>query len=141
MFLVQLLTGSWIRRLAIWKIKTTPAGRPYLCLRVQLAPFIEGIGFSWLPTPMHSDHKHAPNNWEARVQTQDKESEGTSAVNTLVRPFFSGGEIEQLFTDERPLARGDNGIPKELDAIAGLGNAVVPQVVYEIFKAIDSVVT
>jgi DNA-cytosine methyltransferase len=35
--------------------------------------------------------------------------------------------------------RRDNGVPNWMDRIKGLGNAVVPQVVFEIFKAIDSI--
>jgi DNA (cytosine-5)-methyltransferase 1 len=38
---------------------------------------------------------------------------------------------------EPPLCRTGHGIPKRVDRIKALGNAVVPQVVYEIFKAIE----
>src|SRR5688572_1099656 len=65
MFPAQLLTGSWIKRLSIWKLRATPAGRPCLFLRVLRVPYIEGIGYGWLPTPMQSDHKHSANNWKA----------------------------------------------------------------------------
>lgn len=51
------------------------------------------------------------------------------------------------FPTQSPICGGDDGIPTELDGIAfskwrnesikGYGNAVVPQVVYQIFKAIE----
>lgn len=51
------------------------------------------------------------------------------------------------FPTQSPICGGDDGIPTELDGITfpkwrnesikGYGNAVVPQVVYQIFKAIE----
>ena len=53
----------------------------------------------------------------------------------------------QQFPTQSPICGGDDGIPTELDGITfpkwrnesikGYGNAVVPQVVYQIFKAIE----
>jgi len=37
------------------------------------------------------------------------------------------------------LSRNDDGLSKGMDRLNGIGNAIVPQVVYEIFKAIQSV--
>jgi len=52
------------------------------------------------------------------------------------------------FPTQSPICGGDDGLPKELDSISiskykkesimAYGNAIVPQVVYEIFKAIQS---
>ena len=42
------------------------------------------------------------------------------------------------FNIESWIHRESNGIPNKLDRIKGLGNAVVPQLVFEIYKAIES---
>jgi DNA (cytosine-5)-methyltransferase 1 len=54
----------------------------------------------------------------------------------------------QNFPTQSPVCGGDDGLPTELDGITfskwrnesikAYGNAVVPQVVYEIFKAIEA---
>lgn len=42
------------------------------------------------------------------------------------------------FPTQSPISGGDDGLPNRVDRIKALGNSVVPQVVFEIFKAIDS---
>jgi DNA (cytosine-5)-methyltransferase 1 len=41
------------------------------------------------------------------------------------------------FPTQSPLCGRDDGLPNRVDRIKGLGNAIVPQVVYQIFKAIE----
>jgi DNA (cytosine-5)-methyltransferase 1 len=58
------------------------------------------------------------------------------------------GKQWQNFPSQSPVCSGDDGLPTELDGITfskwrkesimAYGNAIVPQVVYEIFKAIES---
>jgi DNA (cytosine-5)-methyltransferase 1 len=45
----------------------------------------------------------------------------------------------QDFPTQPPVCGGNDGIPNRVDRIKSLGNSVVPQVVFEIFKAIQSV--
>lgn len=41
------------------------------------------------------------------------------------------------FPTQPPLRRRNDGVPNRMDRIKGLGNAIVPQVAFEIFKAIN----
>ncbi len=43
------------------------------------------------------------------------------------------------FPTQSPICRGNDGISSRLDRIKALGNAIVPQVAFEIFKSIDKI--
>ena len=74
-----------------------------------------------------------------RTQSNDKQFERCSKLH---RGNF------QMFPSESPICGGDDGLPKELDnitfskwrneSIKAFGNAIVPQVAFEIFKTIQS---
>src|SRR5688572_1099652 len=76
---------------------------------------------------------------ESYMGEKENQPKSASSVDSLSREIIRRGQEEKLVTDEFPMARTDHGIPKELDAIAALGNAIVPQVAFEIFKAIKKV--
>ena len=75
------------------------------------------------------------------IPTKSKEKISHSRIFNEKRNFTS-------FPTQPSICGGDDGIPKELDSITfskwrnqsikGYGNAIVPQVAYEIFKAIQS---
>jgi DNA (cytosine-5)-methyltransferase 1 len=50
---------------------------------------------------------------------------------------WANGRTWEIFPTQSPICRGNDGIPYRVDRIKGLGNAVVPQVVHQIFKAIE----
>lgn len=59
---------------------------------------------------------------------------GTSKRCVSARDNTTGDWGE--FPTQSPVCRGNDGIPNRLERIAALGNAIVPQVAYQIFKAI-----
>jgi DNA (cytosine-5)-methyltransferase 1 len=56
--------------------------------------------------------------------------------NSFKRPSGSREAIENQWTIEPELGRVAHGIPSRVDRLRGLGNAIVPQVAYEIFSSI-----
>ena len=75
---------------------------------------------------------------ERRTQSNDKQFERCSKLHR--------GNFE-MFPTQPPICGGDDGLPRELDnitfskwrkeSIKAYGNAIVPQVAYEIFKTIE----
>lgn len=81
--------------------------------------------------------------WKERESTESK----SQSINKQLerRNEFCRANFE-MFPTQSPICGGDDGLPTELDGIAfpkwrnesikGYGNAIVPQVAYEIFKVI-----
>lgn len=66
-----------------------------------------------------------------RSKRSSNKEEGKRQTNNA----FANG-INNQWTVEPELGRVANGIPDRLDRLKGLGNAIVPQVAYEIFRSI-----
>jgi DNA (cytosine-5)-methyltransferase 1 len=92
----------------------------------------------------HSDNKGLERTTSERVQTNK------GRKNRIQNAIFTGmGYLTnwQEFPTQSPICGGDDGLPTELDGITfskwrnesikAYGNAIVPQVVFEIFKAIE----
>lgn len=81
------------------------------------------------------------NNIGSKYALENEELEGGRSWKSYQRNTWDS------FPSKSPICGGDDGIPKELDGITfpkwrkesikGYGNAIVPQVAYEIFKAIN----
>ena len=88
------------------------------------------------------------------THTNDERRNATDTESVCVQRLSNGQRQKQFrrsdwsrFPTEPPICGGDDGLPSELDGITfpkwraesikAYGNAVVPQVVYEIFKAIE----
>lgn len=74
-----------------------------------------------------------PEQGECSKRSSNKE-EGKRQTNNAFSNGFNGE-----WAVEPELGRVANGIPKRVDRLRGLGNAIVPQIAYEIFCAIQAV--
>ena len=102
------------------------------------------------------DRRFNNNGKEGNVTDTDDQGLQRGKVNGSIKPIRQDGKEQlarcfssnwQNFPTQSPICGGDDGIPTELDGITfpkwrnesikGYGNAVVPQVVYQIFKAIE----
>ena len=90
-----------------------------------------------------------PNAHSEVPQRRDNQGETTGATHTQVGAESpDGARSWQDFPTQPPVCGGDDGIPRELDAITfpkwrkesikGYGNAIVPQIAYRIFKSIEA---
>lgn len=90
-----------------------------------------------------SDVLRTITNADGRLVTRKKHGQKKSGQHTQTDTGFRW----QNFPTQPPICGGNDGVPPELDGIAfpkwrnesikAYGNAIVPQVVYEIFKAIE----
>jgi DNA (cytosine-5)-methyltransferase 1 len=88
------------------------------------------------------------NGLEGRIPSDiNRKKQGEGEYDEKRLPIYGHGIQFKNFPTQPPICGGDDGLPTKLDGITfskwrnesikGYGNAVVPQVVYEIFKAIQ----
>ncbi|MEE7711209.1 MULTISPECIES: DNA cytosine methyltransferase [Bacillus] len=80
-----------------------------------------------------ADSENKGHVWRNRVIPNDDRSAGKRGYHRRGAKTDDGG---QRWAAEPDVGRVANGIPNRVDRIKGLGNAVVPQQIYPIFKAI-----
>ena len=102
-----------------------------------------------------SSFRHAANSYNARadnsLRADNNRTEKSKKRQREPRPKLREiGSKWANFPTQPPLCGGNDGLPKELDSITfpkwrnesikAYGNAIVPQVAYEIFKAINKII-
>lgn len=75
-----------------------------------------------------------------RLQGSEKARNNVENRKKSKNQLFTGCCGESGYWETEPkLGRVANGIPRRVDRLKGLGNAIVPQVAYELFKAIKTI--
>ncbi len=84
-----------------------------------------------------SSNGHKPGGF---IKDRRAEEEGERFQNQRERIWDNIGRTgEQVWGSTQSLICGrDNGLPNRVDRVKSLGNAIVPQVAYQIFKAIEA---
>jgi DNA (cytosine-5)-methyltransferase 1 len=87
---------------------------------------------SWIITDTDSDQRCKGRLHKAGQQTAERYTGPRNALGNEWRTW-------QDFPTQSPVCGGNDGISNRVDRIKALGNSVVPQVVFEIFKSIEAV--
>ncbi len=119
--------GAWHRRDRIWIIAYTEGVR---LARQKLNP---QRGATVRTNPMReTKFNNASNASSQGPQKWKGQNSGRKGTYSRSKP---GGN--EWWATEPDVGRVANGIPRRVDRLKGLGNAIVPQVAFEIFKAIE----
>ena len=94
-----------------------------------------------------SDNEGLEGQASQRIQARPRRRNGVQNAKPLRSSGENGGANFEAFPTKPPICGGDDGLPRELDGITfskwrnesikAYGNAIVPQVAHQIFKAIE----
>ena len=141
--------GAWHRRKRIWVVAYLPnteskrygrrdnkecgiEGRELLTDkqgRSEMGSEAEGCGESFTEVP-------DTNSFGCKLRRTETRSRETNIERSSTRQEFISTRSESYWATEPNVGRVANGIPKRVDRLKGLGNAIVPQVAYEIMRRI-----
>lgn len=137
-----LLTGDWCSNRCVlrWKIWATKFSRLSFRLQAYNHVHIKGNGCGLLPTPMADDYKGSSD-----INAKDRSVLKSTLHKLNIGVFQTGGEN---YISRSKIHRMDDGISQRLDGITfhkwrsestkAYGNAIVPQIALQIFKAIEN---
>jgi DNA (cytosine-5)-methyltransferase 1 len=134
--------GAWHRRDRIWIIAytvnsadRTDRGQGREAESIQSKCGQTGLSreFSGTDTTVY-DTNSGNSRLQGMQKTGNNGSNGKKSTNQFIEGCHRGREV---WNAEPAVGRVANGIPNRVDRLKGLGNAIVPQVAYEIFKAIE----
>jgi DNA (cytosine-5)-methyltransferase 1 len=126
--------GAWHKRDRVWIIANSTTSQLYKPRSRHNSERGEEIGFNSLckdvPNPS-GIRQQGQRQYEQSIYTEASSYGETNNAISISR--------RNQWEVEPELGRVANGIPNRMDRLKSLGNAIVPQVAYEIFKAINEI--
>jgi DNA (cytosine-5)-methyltransferase 1 len=100
---------------------------------------VEGVEKRYEPDALYGRRTFtdADSSERSERRLHPEQSETTMGYARLRTSRNYGQEGWREFPTQSPICRGNDGIPHRVDRIKSLGNAIVPQVALQIFKAIE----
>jgi len=137
--------GAWHRRKRIWIVaysrhlcgRDNEYGNVGLCSGKQINETIRTAPQLKVTRPStESEVVPNTNSFGCKLRRTETRSRETNIERSSTRQEFISTRSESYWTTEPNVGRVANGIPKRVDRLKGLGNAIVPQVAYEIMRRI-----
>ena len=136
--------GAWHRRKRIWIVaypivhKDVPNTESKRLERYWKSGETIKTGRKGLNTSQGNSKSDVPdtNSFGCKLRRTQTRSRETNIERSSTRQEFISTRSESYWATEPNVGRVANGIPNRVDRIKGLGNAIVPQVAYEIMRRI-----